>query len=104
MTSQTKKYIELSDLLVLKMTCKGCGSALEIPMSRSLSGREDDLKLKACPVCLAPWALRDDANYHPAISGFTAAVKTLANAVTVGNLGFSLTIEITDEKPKEPKP
>lgn len=102
MTSQTKRYIELSDLLTLKLTCKGCGSALEIPISRNLSGREDDLKLKVCPICLKPWALRDEANYHPAISGFTAAVHTLAGAV--GNLGFSLTIEVTDEKPKESKP
>lgn len=104
MTSQTKRYIELSDVLALRFTCKGCGSALDIPISKPLNGREDKEKLNTCPVCLQRWALRNEGNYHPAIAGFTTALKTLSDVLNMGEVGFSLTIEVKDEKPKEPKP
>jgi hypothetical protein len=104
MTSQTKKYIELSDFLALRLTCKGCGSALDIPISKPLNGREDTEKLNNCPICLRLWALREGGTYHPAIAGFTSALATLANVLEVGQVGFSLALEVTDEKPKDSKP
>ena len=102
MTSETKKYIEISDFLALRFTCKGCQSALDGPLSRPLIGREDEQKLNTCPVCLKPWALQAENNYHQTISGFTKALKALSDLQKI--VGFTLTIEVAPEKPKDEKP
>jgi hypothetical protein len=104
MTSKTQKYIDLSDFLTLKLTCVKCQSSLEIPILRNLSGREDAKKLDCCPICLTEWASRDDGRYHQLISGFTGSLRSLKEATESAKLGFALTIEVTDEKPKDEKP
>jgi hypothetical protein len=102
MTSETKKYIELSDFLALRFTCKGCQSALDVPLSRPLTGREDEQKLNTCPVCLKPWALQNGGSYHQTIAGFGIALRAISEMQR--NVGFNLTLQVTDEKPKDPKP
>lgn len=81
MTSQTKRYIELADILTLKLSCKGCGSSLEIPISRDISGRADSQKLSYCPICQKPWANLGGATFQPLFAGFGTAVQKLTNAM-----------------------
>jgi len=47
MTSQTKQYIELSDLVALRFECKNCKTAVLIPLGQAF----DLNKLRDCPAC-----------------------------------------------------
>jgi hypothetical protein len=104
MTVKTKRYIELEDVLGLQLTCKGCGSVLDIPKTFDLSSRENTQKLDTCPVCLKPWVSLNGSTYHSIIAGFPAAVAKLRTVLEAGNLGFTLAVEISNDKPDSEKP
>jgi hypothetical protein len=104
MTSQTQKFIELSDIVALKLECKHCGSALAIPSSRDMTRREDVGKLSSCPVCQMPWATLGGATYEPLIAKFVSALNEIRRTFKDAPIGFTLTFEVTGEKPTEGKP
>jgi len=99
MTSQTKKFIELTDMLSLRFECKHCNSELLISSLRDLELGT----LNNCPVCGRPWASINGSTCEPTIAEFLTALNKLR--VTVGRhenvfpAGFNLTIEIKDDKP-----
>lgn len=95
MTTQMKRYIELSDVLTLKLDCKACGSVLQVPLSRNMSAPEERLKLDRCPMCLAEWASLNGSTYQPSIAKFSSALKELARIMESEVLGFDLWIEIS---------
>jgi hypothetical protein len=104
MTVKTKRYIELADVLTLMLTCKGCGSSLEIPISVDLSRNENIQKLDSCPVCLRPWVSRNGDTYHKVVAELPVAITKLRNVMETAKLGFDLAIEVSNDKPEGEKP
>jgi len=98
MTTQTKKFIELSDILNLRFRCKACGVELLIPSSRDLSAREEHGKLKDCPVCYQPWATVNQSSCEFDISGFLKALHKLRGTMESFPAGFTLALEIAAEE------
>jgi hypothetical protein len=97
MTSQTKHFIELSDIVGLHCECKQgtCKTALSIPVS-DVEGRE----LRVCPRCKEPWAQFIESSYEPIIVEFIQKLKRLKEA----RLGCTLTLEIKAEAMPESEP
>lgn len=103
MTVKTKRYIELADILTLTLTCKGCGSSLEVPISVDLGRRENYQKLDTCPVCLNPWVSQNGATHHSVIAALPSAIAKLRNVMETANLGFALAIEVSNDRPESEK-
>jgi len=101
MTSETQRFIELSDILALKLKCKGCGSALTIPSTRQMAVREEMGKLSTCPICRKPWATLEGATYEPLIIKFVSALNELRAGLENAPIGFTLTFEVADEKSEQ---
>jgi hypothetical protein len=95
MTSQTRKFIELSDILSLELKCKGCGSTITIPFSRDMSNRDSAGKLSFCPICQRTWANSQGATCAPHLVRFSTALGDLREAFTDSGIGFTLTFEIS---------
>ena len=101
MTTQTKRFIELQDILSLRFECKHCGSELLVSSLRDLSSREEFGKLNDCPVCRKPWASVSGSTCELTIAEFLTALNKLRG--TLGKhsgafpSGFSLMIEVKDE-------
>lgn len=94
MTSQTKKFIDLTDFLALRFECKSCGSTLVIPSTRNLEQREEQGKLSDCPVCRKPWASVGGSTCEPEIARFLAALSRLNDLLSRFPAGFTLTLEV----------
>jgi hypothetical protein len=104
MTVKTKRYIELADVLTLTLTCKGCDTSLTIPISRNLSAMEERMKLDTCPMCLQPWATVNNSTYQPIIADFTTKLRRLAEMLERDPVGFTLAIEVSNDKSETEKP
>jgi len=95
-TSYTKNYIELRDLLGLHFACKHCDSTLTIPIARIDRGIPSE-----CPNCNETWSdftsVKSAANV---ISEFAKAQKQLQQALYgdhPASIGYTLTIEIASD-------
>ena len=97
MTSEIQKFIELSDILALKLECKHCESSLAIPSSRDMARREDIGKLSSCPVCQRPWATLAGTTYEPLIAKFVSSLNEIRKAFKDAPIGFILTLEISSD-------
>jgi uncharacterized paraquat-inducible protein A len=98
MTSQTKHYIQLSDILAVRFECKECGAAVSLPISMKINFS----RISVCPNCGNPWAtimqtslesdlkLTADAIFR-ATALLTQHQKILEGA---GFKGFSLALEV----------
>ncbi len=51
MTSQTKYYVELSDILAVRCECKHCHATVSLPFGRDVRTEG----LYSCPGCNGPW-------------------------------------------------
>jgi hypothetical protein len=104
MTSQTKKFIELPDLLNLRFQCKHCQSELLISSSHDLAARKERGRLNECPVCLQPWASVNGSSCEMTIAEFLDSLNKLRSTLGTQDgafpAGFTLTIEIKDERPQ----
>ncbi len=100
MTSETKRFIELSDLLSLRLECKHCHSELLLSSLRSLGTKEEQGKLNRCPVCSRDWALVNGSTCELTIAEFLKALNSLRDALGSFPAGFKLTLEIehTDQQ------
>ena len=103
MTVKTTRYIELADMLTLTLTCKGCDASLTIPISRNLSAVEERMKLDTCPMCLQPWATLNGSTYQPLIADFTSKLRQLADMLERAPVGFTLAVEVSNDKPESEK-
>jgi len=96
MTSRTRHYIDLEDLLGLRFECKNCSTSIDVGVSH-LAG----LPLK-CPNCDQSWMVqpRGDLPGTPAyslITDFVSTYKAMTKAIE-GEFAaskFSLSLEIT---------
>jgi uncharacterized paraquat-inducible protein A len=73
MTSQTKHYIEMADLLSLRCDCKDCGASLSLPLAKEIGNA-----LSQCPRCKSTWAGQS--------SEHLSVINTFANKI--GELKF----------------
>jgi len=105
MTTQTKKFIELSDILALRFECKECHSELLISSLRDISKREQQGKLNTCPVCRKEWASVNGSTCELAIAEFLTELNKLRGLLGTHQgafpAGFSLTVEIKGKEEKE---
>jgi hypothetical protein len=91
-----RHYIDLSDLLGLRMECKECHASLELPMARN--GSRVPL---ACPNCKAEWFDQyAQPNIGGLIAGFVEQFKYLKNAFDQSPTAhFTMTLEISGPTP-----
>lgn len=93
MTTQTKQYIDLSDIVAFRFDCKQCDAALSLP----LSDNRTKLALAVCPNCKTVWAQRQGIAYDEIINEFKAHLKRAAEIMGQqysDPLGFSMVLEI----------
>jgi primosomal protein N' len=102
MTIQTKRYIELSDVISIRFTCNHCSAALSLAASDQKLTQGKDAQqnyfLRTCPSCGKYWAEHEGVNYEPTVKAFTAAFEQLRKAFYDQHSvrpGFSLALEIT---------
>ncbi|HUK46067.1 MAG TPA: hypothetical protein VLW06_00680, partial [Terriglobales bacterium] len=73
MTSQNKKFVELSDILALRLECKRgkCRTSITIPFAQNLMGKE----VRTCPSCGEPWAQFGEASYETVVTDFADKLR-----------------------------
>jgi hypothetical protein len=89
MTTQTKQYIELSDIVALRFECKtkGCEASLVLPINANTAN-----SLKKCPKCRQGWTTFENTSHDEDIDTFVNAALRLKGILPA--LGFNLSIEI----------
>lgn len=80
------------------MKCKDCGSELLISSSRNLEDKEEQGKLNICPVCRKPWASVGGASCELTIAKFFTALNKLRESLATFPAGFTLMLEVKEEK------
>jgi len=96
MTSQTKVFVEPSDITALRFECTRCGATLSLALSYEI----DVKKLRACPNCDKPWTmLREGNTIELAIKEVIDSVRKLTAALNGFPLGCSLRLEVKDVAP-----
>lgn len=101
MTSQTKSYIELPDILAMQLVCKKCQASVTLPIYSesgvSMTG------IRVCPNCNEPWIQNTEgSNIEPSVKKFVAALVEFNGIVKrwsefYKDGGFSLSLEINPE-------
>ena len=101
MTSQTKRYIELADILALRFVCSRCGTNLSVPIMKEI--RLD--ALYQCPNCKESWTyLLGGAVLDALLKQFVGSFNTIARNLEANHFpGFNLTLELRDDSPIERK-
>jgi hypothetical protein len=99
MTSQTKTFIELSDILGLRLQCKACGCALLLNTEVDGGAIENVLSanntvLAKCPTCGEIWAQnsRQSAAWDSDIKDFVRKIRDLRKIEPAFGCVFSLEI------------
>jgi hypothetical protein len=92
MTSQTKKFIELSDIVGLRFECKNkeCRAILTLPL---LDYSNLNHPLQKCPNCGTGWAVLGTAGFESYIEKFVESTKRMAEQP----FGFSFMLELKEE-------
>ena len=105
MTIRAKYFIDMSDLVSIRIECKRCKTTLSLAISEDL--RVDSLNM--CPNCKEPWfALPGSSTMQPSLADFVRSVNRMASALrdwrkamdTLNLPGFSLELEIKGPLPE----
>jgi len=92
MTVQTRRFIDLADIIGLRFECKRCRASLELTLERLEQGT-----LHKCPSCHRDWALLNDVSREGSFIQFVRCFNELAKLLGEPSpLGFSLTLEIKE--------
>jgi len=101
MTSQTKRFIEIVDIIGIQIECKKCKASLLVggDTMRSLSDAHSDA-LYQCPSCHSDWT----APLGSTVSSYDDEVKkfmrTLEKMATINErLGCQIRFELKDDAP-----
>jgi hypothetical protein len=106
MTTQTKTFIELSDIIGLRLECKSCGCSLALG---SAKGREivdsmlsmNNKTLMNCPTCNAVWMQTLNPN-SLADTALKELVRKLCDFKKIEhNYGCAVSLEIKPEDSEE---
>lgn len=99
MTTQIKRFIELGDIIALRIDCRHCGASISLLVSRAIELE----RVRACPSCGRPWLnLPTGSNIEPVVKGCIAAIKETVDTLrsweqqmrAAGFEGFALALEI----------
>jgi hypothetical protein len=101
MTTQTKTFIEPSDILGIRLECGECGMTVTLPISRTMSFKG----LGYCPNCNEAWLVMPHDTIESEIAEFMGAARTLAHRLDIWKeiseskqrKGFSVSLEIAPE-------
>jgi hypothetical protein len=75
MTSQTKHFIELPDVVAVQLACRRCGAAVCLSLAKEI--RLETFRI--CPNCSEPWlALPGGSTVELTVKEFITALRTLA--------------------------
>jgi hypothetical protein len=89
MGAQTKRFVEIADILSLRLECKECKSAI----SMSINGRQiNEAPFVRCPVCGLPWLDRGETSYQGLFARLTDALGKIARAETAATAGPGMRI------------
>jgi len=108
MTTQTKKFIDLNDIIGLRVRCKNvkCNASLLLDASKLAEiAQENNTTLVQCPACHSSWTVPPrDPNGYPGASnmGYDKEVKQLLTLLTnfrsfQTKLGCEITFEIAND-------
>jgi hypothetical protein len=106
MTTQTKTFIELSDIIGMRLQCKKCGCALSLGPDKD--GETMGVVLSAaspvmgkCPACNAPWtqAPNPTVMWDSDIKELFRRLRSLKKMED--GFGCAIAIEIKQEEPDE---
>jgi len=98
MTAQLKHFIDISDIVSLRMQCRHCEATLSLPISEKMEVQP----LRTCPSCNEPWASLPSGNtIENPITDLAKAIKVLERVKQARdewakdpNRGFSISLEI----------
>lgn len=89
MTTQTRKFIELADILGMRFDCRKCHASVSLTLEKSRPSPP-----RQCPNCRCDWTEMPDGTDHKeefqVLSDALAAVSSL-------HLGCAFTLEIKPE-------
>jgi len=106
MTSQTKHYVELTDIVAIRCECRRCGASVSLPVMENVRTEG----LQCCPSCNEHWAQLNPVLPHqsiePAIRTFIGSLTTFKGVLerTSSNQsegGFRLTLEVKGDASRE---
>lgn len=101
MTSQTKCFIEMSDVIALHVECNHCHTSLSLSLQEGVK----EGVIKKCPSCGMEWTLIKETNYEKVISEFVNQLKLFMNVlygiagapgIPAAPLGCSVRLEIKE--------
>jgi hypothetical protein len=97
MTSQTKVFLDPSDIVALRLECKQCGATLTL----ALSGAIEAKKLRTCPHCNNPWTMMHEKTIEPLVEKVINSLSSLNRSMDESGFpwGCSLTLEIKNPTP-----
>lgn len=101
MTSQTKKFIEIEDIVGIQIECNKCGLSLLVggDTMRSVSDQHSDA-LYRCPSCHNGWTAPSDMPLGSFDDEVKKFMRTLEKMRTINErLGCQIRFELKEEKP-----
>jgi hypothetical protein len=104
MTTQTKVFIELSDIIGLRLQCKACGCALSLGEAGSTVDSllaMNNVVLLKCPACPQTWMEAPDRQKLADTELKELARKFRDFLKLEGRYGCTLSLEIKQEDPEE---
>jgi hypothetical protein len=101
MTSQTKKFIELTDILAFRFRCKvdGCGAELRLPLTANYTR---DRCADMCPNCGANWLAIENGGITSSTAQSLERIVKHMQEILRWPGQFELTLEVEAE-PEEGK-
>ena len=90
MTSQTKHYIEASDILSVRCDCKECGASLSLPLTVNLAE-----SLFKCPNCKKPWVRFEGGTHEFVINALAENIGKLKELLP--GAAFKIHFEISSD-------
>jgi len=100
MTVQTKQFIDLSDVLSVRFTCRNCDTSLSMPIADDKLKKSDRVNnfIDNCPSCGRPWVNMGGSNSEQLVTRFTTALNLLKETLyrePPTPIGFTFSIEVT---------
>ena len=94
MTLQTKRFIELADIISLKFECKKCGTTVTIDARKSFSVKT----LRICLNCQNDWWGYEDASIDESISQLVGLLQRMQRILDdPARLACNLSLEVKEE-------
>jgi hypothetical protein len=103
MTNLTKRFIELADIIGVRLECRKCGCALLLDLGREAATVENLLGaankiLCSCPACGTPWTTLPDGRlaFDSELKDFFRRMCQIREIES--KFGCTISLEIKDDK------